>query len=123
MYIEVLQNKLLTHMNISGTTIMQQDSAPCHTAKNVKKWFEDNDIQLLQDWPPNSPDLNVIENCWQLMKNKVAAHRPTSENDLKEVLKRVWVTEITPEYCRSLVHSMPDRIKAVLKNHGYPVKY
>jgi hypothetical protein len=122
-YVAVLQNKLVLHMNISGTTIMQQDSAPCHTARIVKKWFADNNVQLLLNWPPNSPDLNVIENCWQLMKNKVAAHRPTSENDLKDVLKRVWVTEVTPEYCRSLVHSMPDRIKAVLRNRGYPVKY
>jgi transposase len=122
-YLEVLESKLQIHMNISGATIMQQDSATCHTAKIVKKWFSDNNIELLSNWPSNSPDLNVIENCWQIMKRKVAAHRPTSEKDLKEVLKRVWTIEITPEYCRALVHSMPDRINAVLKNKGYPVNY
>jgi transposase len=88
-YLEVLESKLQIHMNISGATIMQQDSAPCHTAKIVQKWFSDNNIELLSNWPSNSPDLNVIENCWQIMKRKVAAHRPTSEKDLKEVLKRV----------------------------------
>ena len=57
------------------------------------------------------------------MKRKVAAHRPTSEIDLVKVLKQVWTTEITPEYCKTLVNSMPNHIKAVLDNKGYPTKY
>jgi len=122
-YIEVMESKVKIHMNISSSTIFQQDSAPCHTAKTVKKWFADNGISLLPNWPSSSPDLNVIENCWNLMKRKVAAHRPTSLEDLIRVLKQVWVIEITPEYCLTLVHSMPSRICAVLKNRGYPTKY
>jgi transposase len=89
----------------------------------VRKWFADNRIQLLENWPSNSPDFNVIENCWNIMKKKVAAHRPTSEEDLKDVIKHVWATEITSEYCKTLVHSMPSRITAVLKNKGHPTKY
>jgi predicted transcriptional regulator len=123
MYVRVLDEKLKVHMNITGATIFQQDSAPSHTAKVVQHWFKDNNIQTLLNWPPNSPDLNVIENCWQLMKKKVAAHHPTSEAHLKTILKDVWIHEITPEYCQQLVHSMPMRIAAVLKNHGYPTKY
>jgi transposase len=122
-YISVLSDKLKTHMDVLGATTFQQDSAPCHTAKVVKKWFTTNGITLLQNWPSSSPDLNCIENCWNVMKAKVAAHRPTSEEELKKILKQVWATEITPEYCKSLVHSMPRRIKAVLDNKGHPTKY
>lgn len=122
-YIAVLESKVKVHMNASGTSIFQQDSAPCHTAKSVKKWFTDNNVHVLPDWPSSSPDLNVIENCWELMKKKVAAHRPTSEEDLKKILKTVWVTEITPSYCKTLVHSMPARIHAVIQNRGHPTKY
>jgi transposase len=122
-YISVLDAKLKMHMDITGTTIFQQDSAPCHTAKVVKKWFADNGVETLPNWPSNSPDLNVIENCWNIMKRKVAAHHPTSEKDLKEILKQVWLREITPDYCKTLVRSMPERIQAVLKNRGYPTKY
>jgi transposase len=61
-------------------------------AKTVRKWFADNRIQLLENWPSNSPDLNAIESCWNIMKKKVAAHRPTSEKDLKDVIKHVWAT-------------------------------
>lgn len=122
-YIRVLNAKVKVHMNITGATIFQQDSAPCHTAAVVQRWFNDNDVECLRNWPSNSADLNVIENCWIVMKQKVAAHHPTSEVDLRRVLKQVWTTEITPEYCKTLVHSMPSRIKAVLKNKGLPTKY
>jgi len=122
-YIKVLDSKVKLHMNITGSTLFQQDSAPCHTARVVKKWFEDNSVKLLADWPPNSPDLNVIETCWNLMKRKVSAHSPTSENDLKTILRQVWVNEISQEYCKTLIRSMPSRIQAVLKNRGYPVGY
>jgi len=122
-YIEVLHAKVKIHMQITGATIFQQDSAPCHTAQVVKKWLSDNDVETLTAWPSNSPDLNVIENCWNLMKAKVAAHHPTSEADLKKMLRQVWTMEITPEYCMTLVRSMPARIAAVLKNKGFPTKY
>ena len=122
-YIQVLEEKAKIHMNITGATILQQDSAPCHTAKSVKKWLTDNGIQVLENWPPNLPDLNVIENCWLSMKQKVAAHKPTSENHLADILRHVWVNEISPEYCKKLVESMPSRIRAVLENRGYPTKY
>ena len=90
------------------------------TAKSTKSWFADNGIQLFPNWPSNFPNLNAIENCWNLMKAKVTAHRPRSEEDLKEILKRVWVTEITPE---TLVKSMPACIASVLRNRGHPTKY
>ncbi len=70
-YIGVLKNKLKKHMDVLGTRVFQQDSAPCHTAKVVKKWFESKRITLLLNWPSSSPDLNCIENCWNLMKQKL----------------------------------------------------
>lgn len=122
-YVEVINSKVKVHMNITKTTLFQQDSAPCHTAAITKKWFEKNGVQLLLNWPSNSPDLNVIENCWNLMKRKVSAHKPTSEAQLRNIIKEVWVKEISVDYCKKLIDSMPQRIKAVLENHGYPTRY
>jgi hypothetical protein len=121
--LQVLEEKMKGNMAISGTSIFQQDSAPCHKAKVVTKWFSDNNVSLLQNWPPNSPDLNVIENVWTIMKRRVAAHKPTSEAQLKAIIKEVWVREISPDYCKSLVRSMPDRIMSVIRNKGFPTKY
>ncbi|GES83505.1 hypothetical protein RCL_jg27759.t1 [Rhizophagus clarus] len=40
--------------------IFMQDNDPKYTAILTKKWFEDNHIEVLF-WPPQSPDLNLIE--------------------------------------------------------------
>jgi transposase len=121
-YLHMLEEKLERTMIISNCTVFQQDSAPCHTAKTVKEWMRSRDITLL-DWPGNSPDLNPIENLWQIMKRKVRRHAPKSMLDLQYWIKRVWIQEITPNVCQKLVASMPKRIQTVLKNKGQMSKY
>jgi len=57
--------------------IFQQDDAPCHTTKKCKKWFSENNTEVL-DWPGNSRDLYPIENLWSRLKQAVAAKRPSN---------------------------------------------
>jgi hypothetical protein len=40
-----------------GKETFQNDLAPCHNSKAVKKFIQENKISML-DWPGNSPDLN-----------------------------------------------------------------
>jgi transposase len=122
-YTEMLESKhqagcLMGH----GTTVFQQDSAPCHTAKRSMKWFRDHNIQVL-DWPGNSPDLNPIENLWVNMKRKVNTGDIQNMHQLHQRIQEAWCLEVTPEECEQLVESMPRRIMAVIKNKGYPTKY
>lgn len=121
-YRDVLEGRLLTFMNIHQCNVFQQDSAPCHKARSVMKWFESNDICLL-DWPGNSPDLNPIENLWFLIKKRVSERNCSTLDQLKGTIKSVWCTEITRELCQNLVHSMPKRLTSVIKNKGFPTKY
>ena len=94
-YLNVLKEKLLIFMKISRCTHFQRDGAPCHQTKAVKKWLDDNGFQILGPWPGNSPDLNPIENCWVILKQKVAARNPSSLSHLKLGVKEIWIKEIT----------------------------
>lgn len=122
-YLSILKEKLPTWLPLTGCTIIQQDGAPCHNSKMVKDWCRQNNFEILAKWPGNSPDLNVIENCWKTLKYRVAEMNPTSVDDLREKIKIAWTQYITPEYCATLVSSMPRRLRAVLQARGQHVKY
>ncbi len=92
--------------------IFQQDLAPAHTAKGTKSWFNDHGVIVL-DWPENSPDLNPIENLWDVVKRKMRDTRTNNADDLKAAIKATWAS-ITPEQCHRLISSMPRRIDAVI---------
>lgn len=121
-YLAMLNEKIPLTMALHETTTFMHDGAPCHKAKIVTKWLNDNNIRVL-DWPGNSPDLNPIENLWLIIKNKVECHNTGSLPKLIEAIKTVWCTEISQEICQNLIKSMPERLIKVIQNKGHMTKY
>ena len=66
--------------------------------KAVKKWLGDDGIQIVGPWPGNWLDLNPIENCQVILKQKVALCDPSLPNYSKQAIKEIWVKEISLEY-------------------------
>lgn len=106
-------------------TSFQQDGAPAHTAKLTQEWCQENLPGFLRkaDWSPNSPDLNPVENLWSILKDKAFDRRPptTMEQLRRRVLEKWQGIEVS--VLRNLVHSMPDRIKNVVKVNGGSIEY
>ena len=121
-YIELLAEKLEIHMAVHNYTIYMQDGAPCHRSKVARTFLDENQIKVL-DWPGNSSDLNPIENLGTNMKNKVTEKHPSSAKDIVKVIKEAWVKEISQEFCRNLVHTMPRRLQEVIKTGEGSTKY
>ena len=68
MYLPILDRRVKQELEkIGENSVFQQDSARCHKAKIVTRFFEENQIELLE-WPGNSPDLTPIENLWAIVK-------------------------------------------------------
>src|SRR5579859_1274788 len=69
-------NNLLPYLNAlakKGVSeiIFQQDNASCHVSNKTRAWFirATNEHRFsIMDWPPNSPDMNLIKNLWAYPK-------------------------------------------------------
>lgn len=112
--------------------VFMQYNDRVHTANSTKGWMADNCVELLEDWPLYSPDLNLVEPIWVHLKKLYHEHYPHLANDtrsskvikplIEEVLIHCW--ELIPNYLfEALAEAIPRRIEAVIKARGWYIKY
>jgi hypothetical protein len=113
-----LQNKDPEHQ-----LIFMEDNTPVHTALASHNFRKEENIHKIEDWPPQSPDLNPIKNVWKVLKTNVQElYQPWSTEEMKATLQLVWDT-LPEEILTNLVASMPRRIQAVIDAKGAPTKW
>lgn len=99
--------------------LWQQDGAPTHTAAANQQHLLDNGINFITktEWPPNSPDINVIENLWAIITDKVAPRRAKTKDELWRFVQEEW-NAIPLETVRSLIDSASKRLAIVRRERG-----
>lgn len=124
-YINVLKDRLLIEGRhyLGEDLIFQQDNAAIHKSKETMKWFEENNIYVM-DWPSLSPDLNPVENVWSWLVRKIYLNGKQygTVQELKNAIQEAW-EECPQEYLDKLINSMPDRIFEMIKLNGDKTHY
>jgi transposase len=94
-----------------------QDNAPPHTAHYTIAELNNRGIQILERWPPYSPDLNIIEVIWAVMKRRISNQNPKTLNQLRVIIQNVW-DDLSYSTINSLINSMPTRLRQIIMNNG-----
>ena len=102
--------------------VFQQDGAPCHTAKSVTQWLSDCEINFINDWPSNSPDLSPIENLWSIIKRRLQGKDTSTLTKLETAIKEEWLN-FDHTIIENLANSLPSRLKKCIRRKGKPIDY
>ena len=101
---------------------LMQDNDPKHTSKLATKYLENNGIVWWKT-PPESPDLNPIENVWGSLKRFLRdKHKPYNMATLIEGIKLFWKT-LTPTQCTRYINHIQKVIPKVIEESGGPSGY
>ena len=103
--------------------LFMDDNAPCHRARVVRNELAHHNVASL-DWPARSPDLNPIEQAWDILGRGIASLpvRPHTLEALENALVQQW-DAIPQASLDGLITSMPRRLQACLDAHGAHTRY
>ncbi len=127
LYCRILDDELMKTLKLyklkASDIIFQQDGDPKHNARIAQEWLVDNNIKTFT-WPPQSPDLNVIEHMWWRLKERLNSYptKPSNKGELWQRIEEQWEM-FTADDCRSLIDTMPQRIRDVIKAKGGPTRW
>ena len=114
-----------------------EDKAPCHTAKIVREAREKLKLQpflspssdkfSINLWPASSPDLNVIENAWSVLKDRVQKEvlikNVMSRPMLVSIMNREWNKIRKENLHKKLTDSFRKRLQKVIELDGAMTGY
>ncbi|GFT10615.1 DDE_3 domain-containing protein [Trichonephila clavipes] len=94
------------------------DNACPHCANIVDECLQSEDITRM-DWPAYSPDLNPIEQVWDMLGRRIAAHQPPP-TCLREFGGHFLMSgvKILQDQIDNLILSKPRHSKACIASSG-----
>ncbi|KAK4689827.1 hypothetical protein P7C73_g290, partial [Tremellales sp. Uapishka_1] len=119
----ILQDYVVGERARGVDVLVVEDGAPVHFGGASKAIRPMLDIPH-QSHPPSSPDLNPIEGCWRIVKQRLRGmdKRPTSVDELWTEIERIWA-EIPQETIDGMIISMAERRNVILEVDGKQTRW
>jgi transposase len=121
---DILRHSLIKSFRVfypAGPWKFQQDNVRFHTTPETVTYLHEKGVSLLE-WPPWSPDLNPIENLWNVLKARVDARFPQTMEELEQCIREEWdATDL--KFISRICRSMPRRLQLLLDNNGHKISY
>ena len=83
------------------------------------------ELDYIDNWPPNSPDLNPIETVWRILKSRVKLHHSMDHKQLRRAIEIEWdritIAEINAAILGSKEHPrrhMRERLVQCFERNG-----
>jgi len=87
----VLIRHVVPMLNASPVRLtFQQDGARAHTANSIKAYLKRKRVDVMENWPPRSPDLNPIENLWARLARDVSRIGACDQDELRDAVQQAW---------------------------------
>jgi transposase len=88
------------------------DHASQHTAKISKVHIHELDIKLVEGYPPQSWDINIIENVWGMLANNMVGAKEKTSKGWYARIEQAW-SQIKQSSIDKLVDGFHDRMEAI----------
>jgi len=109
--------------------VWQHDGASCHRSFETTDNLYRRNLPTIE-WPPYSPDLNLIEHVWAWMKRYIQeryyrAYYDASKipfEELRAIIQEAW-DAVPNDFIEKLFESWYERCQAVIDAEGGPTRY
>ena len=125
LYVRILREALIPsaqRLYPGGNYLFMQDNDPKHTSRCARDFFADNGIEWWKT-PPESPNLNPIENLWHELKEYIRREvKPKTKADLLEGIRKFWGT-VRKQKCQKYIGHLKKVIPKVIELQGHASGY
>ena len=104
-----------------GDFYFMQDHHPAH--QKSEEWVRKEQKLKLIDFPKRSPDLNIIENLWSALKERVVSEAPNNEKELRASLLSNWALLTKADRLLPFFEGLHRRYFLCIEKEGHKFRY